>query len=78
MIDPNEVHVIVPDPMMGASVMSVADLLDQLEGADTLEAATMNAAFDSSTNDKGVELLVVRVRDLNATGDVNAYWAPRD
>lgn len=75
-LDPTEVFVLVPDAT-GVSVVAVADLLSRLDEEPDMESAINNSAIDSEFMPNRYADLVLAVRNLNATGDADAYWSVR-
>lgn len=65
----DDINVLVPDRWGGVDVCSVLDLASRI--ADDDPDPALNAAFDSGTD---LVAMVRRVRALNETGDVDAYW----
>lgn len=70
-----EVNVLVPYPnASGLAVVGLLDLIALLDDGESLADAVTNSAFDSGGT-RDYERLVQRVRELNRTGDADAYWA---
>ena len=69
--------VIIPIPGdWDLAVVDLDDLIGYLAAGDSLEEAVLNAAFDNIDMPREDRLrdLTDRLRQLNATGDANAYW----
>lgn len=73
----HEVQVLIPDDRGGVSVVGLHQLSQAIadaESGETLQDVVDNVAFDSALTDRGAIELIERVRQLNATGDIDAYW----
>lgn len=73
----HEVQVLIPDDGGGLSVVGLlqfAQAVADAEDGETLEDIVDNVAFDSTITNHGIPEIVEKVRKLNATGDINAYW----
>lgn len=71
--DASGLHVLIPNSPYGVSVCTLVELLGRDE--KTLDELITNAAMDSAMFPDEIPRLIERVWKLNATGDVDAYWA---
>lgn len=78
-VDIADVHVLVPNRFGGLDVCDLSMLLDSIMDDDTedLDAALENASFDMIDVRENRIMqpdALAKVRTLNETGDVGAYW----
>lgn len=75
-IDPDDIQVLVPDSTGSLSVCSVGDLYRRSDEFDTVDALTMETAFDmiDLPNDAEFLIKIAAVAALNEDGDAAKYW----
>lgn len=73
MADSWEVFAIIPDGI-GFTIAAVGDVSMRLDDDEELEDALSNAGIDSFTSVEDLPMQMERVRQLNLTGDANAFW----
>jgi len=74
-VDLVNVHVFVPGPY-GLVVCDLADLVGRCcdDDYEDLDAVLEDAGFDMEYPYSDLRTLIDKVRALNLTGDINAYW----
>lgn len=76
-VDIGSVNVLIPNPWGGLDVCDLTMLIDAItdETTEDLDAAMENASFDMiDVRDDTLRTAITKVRKLNETDDVAAYW----